>query len=68
MQQRTTTEPCRCWSCRAELGTTDGEQLYLSDRARIKRATVVWCSCGNATYWRPSKAVRRAVACDTIGV
>jgi len=67
MLERRTTEPCRCWGCRAELGTTDGEQLYLTDRVSIRRAIVIWCACGGATYWRPSKAMRREQACDTIG-
>ena len=46
--------PCRCWACRAELGTTDGTALYLSDRASIRRPMTIWCTCGGATFWRPS--------------
>jgi len=53
MAQQST--PCRCWGCRRELGTTDGEHLFLNDRVSIRRPITLWCVCGGATYWRPSK-------------
>ena len=57
MQQDNRT-PCRCWGCRRELATTDGASLYFDERVSIRRPITLWCVCGGATYWRPSKTVR----------
>lgn len=57
-----TRTPCRCWSCRAELGTTDGAVLYLGERVHVRRPLTLWCVCGGATFWRPVRA--KAVVCE----
>jgi hypothetical protein len=58
----TTRTPCHCWSCRAVLGETDGQALYLSERASIRRPQTIWCACGGATFWRPARVVRDRAA------
>lgn len=53
--------PCRCWNCRAVLGQSNGEHLHLNDRVSIRRPITLWCVCGGATFWRPSK---QGAACE----
>lgn len=55
--------PCRCWSCRTELGKTDGVVLYLSTLVHVRRPLTLWCVCGGATFWKPVRRRDLTINC-----
>jgi hypothetical protein len=48
-------KPFISWcSCQREVGLTDGAVLIIGG-FEVRRPITLWCACGAATYWRPTR-------------